>query len=314
MPVGSSGRHSSFSFEEKGLNMRKLAIFLPLLAGLAAAPAFAQDGITFRAEGRVGYDEPRAELTVQNSVFNDDFGVHGVMFGAEAGVDARFSNIVIGGYAGVDISKADDCVENPFSRRSTTRVDTVCLDAGRNLYAGGRIGIAIGDGTLPIGQGGLVYLKGGVSRGKFAGSYNVTSATAGQRTGLLFSGSDTVGGIHFGGGFEVDVTPNVYVKGEYVQHRYNDAFKDLLNLDLADPNPLRRTDRFEPKRHQLVFGVGFRFGGHAPAPEVVVAPPVAAPVAPAPATQTCADGSVILATDACPAAPAPMPAPQPERG
>jgi outer membrane receptor protein involved in Fe transport len=49
--------------------------------------------------------------------------------------------------------------------------------------------------------------------------------------------------------------------------------------------------------------------------------PAALPVAPAPApapvaTQTCADGSVILATDACPAAPVdvPPPAPAPERG
>jgi outer membrane receptor protein involved in Fe transport len=48
--------------------------------------------------------------------------------------------------------------------------------------------------------------------------------------------------------------------------------------------------------------------------------PAALPVAPAPApapaaTQTCADGSVILATDACPAAPPPPPpAPAPERG
>jgi len=47
--------------------------------------------------------------------------------------------------------------------------------------------------------------------------------------------------------------------------------------------------------------------------------PAALPMAPAPApapvaTQTCADGSVILATDACPAAPPPPPAPAPERG
>jgi hypothetical protein len=44
--------------------------------------------------------------------------------------------------------------------------------------------------------------------------------------------------------------------------------------------------------------------------------PVAPAPAPAPATQTCADGTVILATDACPAAPPPppAPAPAPERG
>ena len=50
----------------------------------------------------------------------------------------------------------------------------------------------------------------------------------------------------------------------------------------------------------------------APAP-VILPPP---PPAPPPATQTCPDGSVILATDLCPAPPPPPPppAPEPERG
>lgn len=242
--------------------MRKLGIFLPLLAGFAATPAFAQDvGVSFRAEARAGYDEVRSDLTVQNSVFSDDFGVGGLTYGAEAGVDARFSGVVVGGYVGIDISEVDECVENPFFRRSNTREDTVCLDAGRNLYAGGRVGIAIGEGDLPMGKGGLVYAKGGLSRGKFAGSYTATTVAPGQRTGELFSGRDTVSGYHFGGGFELDVTPNVYFKGEYVQHKYKDSFGSLLNLDMTDPNPLRRTDRFDSMRHQLVIGVGFRFGG-----------------------------------------------------
>ena len=59
--------------------------------------------------------------------------------------------------------------------------------------------------------------------------------------------------------------------------------------------------------------------GHHPAPpppappSAVIAPP---PPPVAPATQTCSDGSVILATDACPAPPPPPPppAPAPERG
>jgi TonB-dependent receptor len=63
-------------------------------------------------------------------------------------------------------------------------------------------------------------------------------------------------------------------------------------------------------------GVRVSFGGDAappPPPPPPVAPP---PPPPPPATQTCADGSVILATDACPAPPPPPPppAPAPERG
>ena len=61
---------------------------------------------------------------------------------------------------------------------------------------------------------------------------------------------------------------------------------------------------------------GYRLGGSAapmPLEPVVAAPPP--PPAP-PATQTCPDGSVILATDSCPLPPAPPPPPQPapERG
>jgi hypothetical protein len=64
-------------------------------------------------------------------------------------------------------------------------------------------------------------------------------------------------------------------------------------------------------------GVRIAFGGE-PAPLPPPPPPIAPPPPPPPpaATQTCADGSVILATDACPAPPPPPPppAPAPERG
>ncbi|MEA3059248.1 MAG: iron complex outerrane recepter protein, partial [Sphingomonadales bacterium] len=52
------------------------------------------------------------------------------------------------------------------------------------------------------------------------------------------------------------------------------------------------------------------------APPAYVAPPPPPPPPPAPATQTCPDGSVILATDTCPAPPPPPPPPPPapERG
>jgi opacity protein-like surface antigen len=68
------------------------------------------------------------------------------------------------------------------------------------------------------------------------------------------------------------------------------------------------------KTHSLLASLAYNFGGHAPAPvQAPVAP--AAPVAePAPATQTCADGSVILASDACPVAQPTAPVTSGERG
>ncbi len=69
-------------------------------------------------------------------------------------------------------------------------------------------------------------------------------------------------------------------------------------------------------RKGLGLRAGWRFGGGqriveaAPPP-----PPPPPPPAPAPATQTCPDGSVILATDMCPPPPPPPPPPpMPERG
>jgi opacity protein-like surface antigen len=71
------------------------------------------------------------------------------------------------------------------------------------------------------------------------------------------------------------------------------------------------------RSHSLLASLIFNFGAPAPAP-VVVEPVVAPPPPPPPATQTCYDGSVILATDVCPQPPVetppPPPAPVPERG
>ena len=79
------------------------------------------------------------------------------------------------------------------------------------------------------------------------------------------------------------------------------------------------TSDFEQKfrSHSLLASLIFNFGGAKapPPPPPYVAPP---PPPPAPATQTCPDGSVILATDMCPPAPEPYvpppPPPAPERG
>jgi opacity protein-like surface antigen len=68
--------------------------------------------------------------------------------------------------------------------------------------------------------------------------------------------------------------------------------------------------------HSLLASLVYNFNSSAPAAAPI---PAAAPVPPpppaAPSTQTCPDGSVILATSACPAPPPPPPPPAPvERG
>lgn len=71
------------------------------------------------------------------------------------------------------------------------------------------------------------------------------------------------------------------------------------------------------RSHSLLASLIFNFGGAvAPAPAPLPVEVAAPPPPPPPATQTCADGSVILATDVCPTPPPPPPPPvvTPERG
>lgn len=106
------------------------------------------------------------------------------------------------------------------------------------------------------------------------------------------------------------ITPNIDVGLKYryfrtASLRFNDDFGGTAGISRLDSRGKLRT-------HSLLASLIYNFA--APAPvivEPVIAPPPPPPPAP-PATQTCYDGSVILATDICPQPP--MPAPAPERG
>ncbi len=87
----------------------------------------------------------------------------------------------------------------------------------------------------------------------------------------------------------------------------------FVSYDRNDPAFILNHHTFG-RRYML--GATYKFGGSAPPPPPLAAPLPPPPPAPPPATQTCPDGSVILATDACPAPPPPPPPPppEPERG
>jgi OmpA-OmpF porin, OOP family len=112
-------------------------------------------------------------------------------------------------------------------------------------------------------------------------------------------------------GIRKAVSENVEVGLKY---RYFNTGRLNFNDNFTDGvNPVGVSTRGKLHTHSLLASLIFNFGAPAVAPVVVA--PVVAPPAP-PATQTCFDGSVILATDTCPQppAPAPVPAPTPERG
>jgi opacity protein-like surface antigen len=79
------------------------------------------------------------------------------------------------------------------------------------------------------------------------------------------------------------------------------------NLNFGDLEEATVRGKF--RSHSLLASLTFNFGGAVAAPPPPPPPPPPAPEAPA--TQTCPDGSVILATDVCPAPPPPPPPPPP---
>ncbi|MEO7366123.1 MAG: TonB-dependent receptor [Sphingomicrobium sp.] len=97
---------------------------------------------------------------------------------------------------------------------------------------------------------------------------------------------------------------------------YAPGFTFAPFIDPAFPGGRQLFSQFlaEPRTYGLTLRA--KWGPRAAAVEPYVAPPAPPPPPPPPATQTCADGSVILATDVCPAPPPPPPppAPEPERG
>ena len=187
-----------------------------LLAGSAtlSAPAPAQDAAPFdgaRVEGVVGYDTTDVE----------DEGSDGVTYGAQLGYDVQSGGAVFGAEAEATESTIDECVADV-----DLAGDELCAEAGRDLYAGGRIGAAVSPNVL-------VYAKGGYTNARVRLDYE--DGTAG--TALDFSDGRNLDGVRVGGGLEVAVGPNSYAKTEYRYSNYEDGFD----------------------RHQVVAGFGFRF-------------------------------------------------------
>ena len=185
-----------------------------LLAGTVATPAVAQNAAPFsgvRVEGVVGYDTTDVE----------DENSGGVVYGAQLGYDVQSGGLVFGVEGEVSDSTVDECV-----RDVDLIGDELCVQAGRDLYVGGRVGAAASSDVL-------VYGKAGYTNGRVALDYE--DGTAG--TTLDFEEGENLDGVRVGGGLEVALGPNSYLKAEYRYSNYEQGFD----------------------RHQAVAGFGFRF-------------------------------------------------------
>jgi len=136
----------------------------------------------------------------------------------------------------------------------------------------------------------FVYGKIGYAKNEQRKRFTVIDTAGDLNPGLgYYYDHYKVGGLQWGAGVNQMISGGLYAS---LEGRYSN-YKSKLHSGGT---------------HRIVglVGLGYLFGASAP---VAPPPPPPPPPPPAPATQTCPDGSVILATDACPAPPPPPPPP-----
>ncbi len=196
--------------------MRKY-LLAGLMAGAAAiwaTPASAQEAAPFsgvRVEGIVGYDTTDVE----------DENSSGIAYGVGVGYDFQMGGLVAGIEAEASDSTLDECVSDV-----DLVGDELCVQAGRDLYVGGRIGAAVSRNVL-------LYGKAGYTNARVALDYE--DGTSG--TVLDFEEGENLDGVRVGAGLEFALGPNSFAKAEYRYSNYEQGFD----------------------RHQAVAGFGFRF-------------------------------------------------------
>ncbi|MEZ0242854.1 MAG: outer membrane protein [Sphingomonas sp.] len=203
----------------------RIALFTAALAASTAlaAPAFAQD-----ADADSSFTGPRVEVIAGWDRVDDGStpgtdATDGVVYGGAVGYDFQVGHAVIG-FEG-------EATGATTKQRATSVIvpgDAFRVSAGRDLYVGGRVGFTVGPRAL-------IYAKGGYTNAQVDTRYVSGTTTVDD--------SETLDGWRLGAGAEVNVSGNVYVKGEYRYSNYTQANNTAIDLD----------------RHQVVAGVGVRF-------------------------------------------------------
>ncbi|MGK6322589.1 outer membrane protein [Sphingomonas sp. DT-51] len=204
--------------------MRKLAFATAAAAfGVAlATPALAQNGDFSggRIEALAGYDN------LQDGGDGESEGREGFTYGGLLGYDFQRGNIVYG----IE-GEVTDATTKSRSYNELTAGDRFSLEAGRDLYVGGRLGYVISPAAM-------IYAKGGYTNARIENRYQSAVGNANE----LVDKAD-LDGFRVGAGLEYKITPTAFVKGEYRYSHYGEI--DGYNIDLD--------------RHQLMAGLGIRF-------------------------------------------------------
>jgi outer membrane immunogenic protein len=220
--------------------MRKLILATLAATTVLSVPAAAQtvgpDAGPFtgpRAGVILGYDALRPGDT-QDSLVRGDQGSDGFLYGGDIGYDVAFNGLLVGVEG--EITGSTGRVDN--DPRDPSDFGYGRVKAGRDLYAGARIGFVAAPTTL-------IYGKVGYTNARLDLTRNDTRSETGANFNL--------DGYRLGAGVEQSLTPRTYAKLEYRYSNYGDA---KLNY----PNGASTgTFAVDTDRHQVAAGVGFRF-------------------------------------------------------
>jgi outer membrane immunogenic protein len=185
--------------------MKKMIISAALIVAGFSAPAFAQDAAPadlggFRLEGLATYEGNDGE---------------NIGYGVGIGYDARAGGVLLGVEAEAVRPGDKECETSPIL--------SACARTERDLYIGGRIGV-------PLGSNALAYVK--------AGYTNVAiESVIDLATEPPYNLNYKLDGARIGGGVQLGLGGNLYVKAEYRYSDYENGFN----------------------KHTGVAGVGFRF-------------------------------------------------------
>lgn len=223
--------------------MKKFCAILAAGSALASASAFAQEATPAanfegpRIEALVGYDNHRSGSEVDIDDSRDlKQSIDGVSYGVGIGYDfAAGDQMTIGAEA--EITESSAGWDNNNDQINVFNLGRV--NAGRDIYVGGRIGYAVSPTTL-------LYAKAGYTNARynFQGSDGTTDLS--QRL-------DT-DGYRVGAGVEHKLGTNAFVKLEYRYSNYGEG-----EIDFNGETPDSSRFDIDTDRHQIMTGLGYRF-------------------------------------------------------
>ncbi|HEX8442266.1 MAG TPA: outer membrane beta-barrel protein [Allosphingosinicella sp.] len=171
-----------------------------------ASPCSAQG---FRAEIHGGFDR----------VNGNDRGDSGAVYGVGLGYDLAVGN---GAFVGADFS-FDESSQKECEASAIVTNDELCLRAGRDLAAGIR-------GGVTIGERGKLYALAAYTNARFKSSYTTPA-------GITSRDAENLDGFRLGAGYQHKFAGNAYGKVEYRYSNYEAGVE----------------------RHQALVGVGIEF-------------------------------------------------------